>query len=249
MPVDVIKKAAEEHEECMKSIDDAKSRVQVKHIGIGKTSKRIDKIPSVTAAFQRVPPSTSEGHEASPLLKERGCQEGIVMAAKFQNPRKSEQTQGAVVQQSVSSSMSAMTSATNETWTESNLIKERQQKRQKVLEQFLREAKGGGDLMIVHENKIREDFKRRQEAEEQKLCEEEKQKQILLDEALAKKLQDEEELKHKRQMECVMEEENRQEKLRQEAREEQIAEEFEKMQKQLSEDLKQQMELNYQQKI
>ena len=87
MPVDVIRKAAEEHEECMRSIDDAKSRVQVKHIGMGKTSKRIDKIPSVTAAFQRVPPSTSEGCEALPLLKERGCQEVIVMAAKFQNPR------------------------------------------------------------------------------------------------------------------------------------------------------------------
>ena len=34
-----------------------------------------------------------------------------------------------------------MTSVTNETQTEGNLIKERQQKRQKVLEQFLREAK------------------------------------------------------------------------------------------------------------
>ena len=66
---------------------------------------------------------------------------------------------------------------------------------------------------------------------------------------MAKKLQEEEELKHKRQMEHVMEEENRQEKFRQEAREKQIAEEFEKMQEQLSEDLKQQMELNYQQKI
>ena len=52
--------------------------------------------------------------------------------------------------------------------------------------------------MIIQENKIREDFKRRQEAEEQKLHEEEKQKQILLDEVLAKKLQGEEELKHKR---------------------------------------------------
>ena len=68
MPVDVIRKAVEEHEECMKSIDDPKSRVQVKHIGMGKTSKRIDKIPSITSAFQRVPPSTSEGCEALPLL-------------------------------------------------------------------------------------------------------------------------------------------------------------------------------------
>ena len=141
MPVDVIRKGVEEHEECMRNIDVAKSRVQVKHIGMGITSKRIDKIPSVTSAFQGVPPSTSEGHEASPLLKERGHQEAIVMAAKFQNPRQSEQTQGAVVQQSVSSSMSAMTSVTNETQTEGYLIEERQQKRQKVLEQFLREAK------------------------------------------------------------------------------------------------------------
>ena len=66
---------------------------------------------------------------------------------------------------------------------------------------------------------------------------------------MAKKLQEEEELKHKRQMEYVMGKENRQEKLRQESREKQIADEFEKMQKQLSADLKQQMELNYQQKI
>ena len=88
MPVD-IRKAAEEHEECMKSIDDAKNRSQVKHIGIGKTSKKIDRIPSVTSAFNRVPPSTSEGHKALPFLKERGCQEAIVMAAKFQNPKKS----------------------------------------------------------------------------------------------------------------------------------------------------------------
>ena len=66
---------------------------------------------------------------------------------------------------------------------------------------------------------------------------------------LVKELQDKEEWKHMRQMDCVMEEADRQEKLRQEAREKQLAEEFEKMQKQLSEDLKQQMECNYQQKI
>ena len=141
MPVDIIRKAVEEHEECMKSIDNAKNRGQVKHVGIGKTSKRIDKIPSITSAFQRVLPSTNKECEASPLLKEKGHQEAIVMAAKFQNPRKSEQTQEAVVQQSVSSSMSAVTFATNNTQTESNPTEERQQKQQKVLEQFLREAK------------------------------------------------------------------------------------------------------------
>ena len=52
-----------------------------------------------------------------------------------------------------------------------------------------------------------------------------------------------------RQMDCVMEEADRQGKLRQEAREKQLVEEFEKTQKQLSEDLKQQMEHSYQQKI
>ena len=80
MPVDIIRKAAEEHEECMKSIDDTKNRSQVKHIGIGKTSERIDRIPSVTSAFDRVAPSTSEGHQASPFKKERGCKEVIAMA-------------------------------------------------------------------------------------------------------------------------------------------------------------------------
>ena len=72
---------------------------------------------------------------------------------------------------------------------------------------------------------------------------------MLLDEVLVKELQNKEESKHRRQMEHEMEETDRQEKLRQEAREKQLVEEFKKMQKQLSEDLKQQMELNYQQKI
>ena len=42
MPVDIIRKAMEDHEECMKSIDNAKNRSQVKHIGIGKTSEKIE---------------------------------------------------------------------------------------------------------------------------------------------------------------------------------------------------------------
>ena len=81
MPVKIIKKAAEEHEECMMSIDDARSRQQIKHIGIGKTSKGTNNIPSTTSAFQRVHPSTSKGCEASPVIKERGHQEAIKMAA------------------------------------------------------------------------------------------------------------------------------------------------------------------------
>ena len=65
----------------MMSIDDVRSRQQIKHIGIRKTSKGTNNIPSMTSAFQRVHPSTSEGHEASPVVKERGRQEAIKMAA------------------------------------------------------------------------------------------------------------------------------------------------------------------------
>ena len=63
------------------SIDDARSRQQIKHIGMGKTSEGTNNIPSMTSAFQRVHPSMSEGHETSPAIKERGCQEAIKMAA------------------------------------------------------------------------------------------------------------------------------------------------------------------------
>ena len=111
----------------------------------------------------------------------------------------------------------------------SDLNEERQQKRQKVLEQFFREAKRRGELTVIYENKIREDFRRKQEAEEQKLQEDEKRRQILLDEALAKELLDKEEWKHKRQMGCVMEKTDTQERLRQVEKEKKLAEEFEKM--------------------
>ena len=193
MPVDIIRKAAEEHEECIKNIDDVRNRSQIKHIGMGKMSERISKIPSVTSAFNRVMPSMSEGCKASPVLKENGCQEVIVMTAKFQNPRRSEQNNTVVIQEDISSSGSTMAQEVNKAETRSDLIKKRQQKRQRVLEQFLREAKRKGEMMTTHENKIREEFRRRQEAEEQKLCEEENRRQILLDKALAKELQVEEE--------------------------------------------------------
>ena len=196
MPVDIIRKAAEEHKECMKNIDDVRNRSQIKHIGIGKMSERISKIPSVMSAFNRVTPSMSEGREASPVLKEKGCQEVIAMAAKFQNPRRSEQNNTVVIQDDASSSRSTMVQEVNNTETGNNLIKERQQKRQRVLEQFLREAKRKGEIMAAHENKIREDFRRKQEAGEQKLCKEENRRQILLDEVLAKELQVEEEWEH-----------------------------------------------------
>ena len=102
---------------------------------------------------------------------------------------------------------------------------------------------------MAHRNKIREDFRRKQEAEEQKLCKEENRRQILLDKVLAKELQVEEEWEHMRQVSGIIEEVGRQEKLRQIEKEKQLAEEFEKIQKQLSEDLKQQMGHNYQQQI
>ena len=188
MPVDIIRKAAEEHKECIKNIDDVRNRSQIKHNGMGKTSERISQIPSVTSAFNRVMPSMSEGCEASPVLKEKGHQEAIVMAAKFQNPKRGEQNNTVVIQEDTSSSRSTMAQEVNNIETGSDLIKERQQKRQKVLEQFLREAKRKEEMMATQENKIREEFRRRQEAEEQKLHEEENRRQILLDEALAKEL-------------------------------------------------------------
>ena len=249
MPVDIIRKAAEEHEECIKDIDDVRNRSQIKHIGIGKMSERISKIPSVTSTFNRVTSSRSEGHKALPVLKEKGCQEVIAMAVKFQNPRRSEQSNTVVIQEDASSSRSTMAQEVNNTETGSNLIEEGKQKRQRVLEQFLREAKRKGEMMAAHENKIREEFRRRQEAEEQKLREEENRRQILLDEVLTKELQVEEEWEHMRQVSGIIEEVGRQEKLRQMEKEKQLAEEFKKIQKQLSEDLKQQMEHNYQQKI
>ena len=137
MPVDIIRKAVEEHEECMMSIDDARSKKQLKHIGMRKMSKGLDKIPSITSAFWRVQPSASEESEASPLLKERGHQEAIVMAVRFQNPGKGEQAQGTVIQQSSNDNISAMTSPINEMQTENSLIEERQHKRKQVLKQFL----------------------------------------------------------------------------------------------------------------
>ena len=81
MPVKIVKRAAEEHEVCMMSMDDARSRQQIKHIGIGKTSKGMNNIQSMTSAFQRVRSSMSKGCEASPVIKEKGCQEAIKMAA------------------------------------------------------------------------------------------------------------------------------------------------------------------------
>ena len=140
MPVEIIKKAAEEHEVCMMSIDDARSRQQIKHIGIGKTSKGMNNIPSMTSAFQRVHPSTSEGCEVSPVIKERGHQEAIKMAAEVQDWNKRESCSNA------GENLTQKSSILTETSSESSLIEDRKQKPEKVLEQFLREAKRQGRL-------------------------------------------------------------------------------------------------------
>ena len=55
-------------------------------------------------------------------------------------------------------------------------IEDRQNKRNQVLEQFIREAKRKGEMTAVHIDKIRENFRIRQEANGKRLREEEKQK-------------------------------------------------------------------------
>ena len=57
-----------------------------------------------------------------------------------------------------------------------------------MLEQFIREARRKGEMTAVYEIKLRENFRIRQEAEEKRFREEEKKKQLLLDETLVKKI-------------------------------------------------------------
>ena len=54
------------------------------------------------------------------------------------------------------------------------------------MEQFIREARWKGEMTAVYESKLRESFRIRQEAEEKRLREEEKMKQLLLDETISK---------------------------------------------------------------
>ena len=113
--VDIIRKASEEHEECMKSLDDVRIQKQPKHMGVGKSSKQKDQtnIPSVTSAFQREPPTVTEDHESLQIPKERGHQQAISMAAKFQNASgNNQQTETTATQQSTNSSMFSTQSVT-----------------------------------------------------------------------------------------------------------------------------------------
>ena len=118
------------------------------------------------------------------------------MATEFQNPSGNpQQSKVVIVQQNINgdtSSSSVAQSVTSKTQTGGSYIEDRQNKRNQVLEQFIREAKRKGEMTAVHKNKIRESFRIRQEAEEKNLREEEKKRQMMLDEALAKKLQEDE---------------------------------------------------------
>ena len=79
MPVDIIRKASEEHKECMESVDDVRMQQKPKHTGVGKTSqpKAPNNIQSTSSAFQQIAQAMGESCEASPILKEREQQEAI----------------------------------------------------------------------------------------------------------------------------------------------------------------------------
>ena len=106
----------------MMSIDGARSRQQIKHIGIGKTSKWMNNIPLMASAFQRVHPSLSEGHQASPVTKERGHQEAIKMAAEVPDWNKREPYSNA------GGNLTQKSSILTKMSSESSLIKDRKQK-------------------------------------------------------------------------------------------------------------------------
>ena len=156
MPVDIIRTAAKEHEECMKSLDDVKAHRQI-NTGFGKMSKPKSQhvIPSTVSAFQRVAPNISEDQEALPVLKEKGCQEVIEMVAKFQNPSsKQQQTKVVVAQQNRQDNASTATLTSNRSQTSDSYIEHRQNRRNQVLEQFIREAKRKGQMTAAYENKL-----------------------------------------------------------------------------------------------
>ena len=69
------------------------------------------------------------------------------------------------------------------------------------MEQFLREVKRQGRLTKSMEARMRDDFHRQHEAEEQRFMEEELKRQLERDEALAWRSQKEEEMQLKQQAE------------------------------------------------
>ena len=124
------------------------------------------------------------------------------MVVKFQNPSgNTSQAKVVIVQQNTRDEMPTIPTTRDKTQTDSSHIEGRQNKSNKVLEQFIREAKRRGDMTDNHENRIQESFRLRQEAKEQRLRGEERQKQLMLDRALTKKLQEEEEKQYRQCLE------------------------------------------------
>ena len=154
MPVDIIKTASEEHEECMKTLDDVRAQRQTKHIVVGKTSKpKGQKEISLTAsAFQKVTPTTNEDHEASPVLKEKGCKEAIEMATKFHNPPSDpQQAKIVVIQQNSQDSTLAIMLIPSRSQTGDSYIEDRQNRRNQMLEK--KQKKRSNDYCIREQNK------------------------------------------------------------------------------------------------
>ena len=113
---------------------------------------------------------------------------------KFQNlSGNPQQAEVIIVQQNVNGDASPAQPMTDKAQKGGNYIEDRQNKRNQVLEHFIREAKRKGEMTTEYENKIRENFRIRQEVEDQRLREEEKWKQVMLDKALVKKLQEDKE--------------------------------------------------------
>ena len=85
------------------------------------------------------------------------------MAAKFQNPSGNpQQAKAVIVQQNInedtSSAAAAAQSVTSKTQKGGSYIEDRQNKINRVLEQFIKEATRKGEMTAAHENKIRESF-------------------------------------------------------------------------------------------
>ena len=77
------------------------------------------------------------------------------MAAKFQNPLGNpSQAKVVIVQQNTRNKLPTILTTRDKTQTDSSLIEDRQNKRNKVLEQFIREAKRTGDMTNDYENRI-----------------------------------------------------------------------------------------------
>ena len=119
----------------MKDLDEVKGRMQVKHIGVGKSSEKFNRIPSALSAFTRVTLTLSKGWETSPILKERGWQEAIAMVEKFRNMKEfkkngEEETHKTERNQQVQEGTGVQETQTSNTHRSEGSTENRQQKRQ-----------------------------------------------------------------------------------------------------------------------